>query len=68
MRPTKIDPVDYARAIVHDCLASEFGRMTRAPLPGPARNDGPAWNANDIALVIAGILSAVAVAVWALTR
>ena len=73
MRQTKIDPVDYAREIVHDCLAREFGRTSSAvgtykPLLGRSGNDGSMWNKYDIALLIAGILPAVVVAVWALTR
>ena len=73
MRQTKIDPVDYAREIVHDCLAREFGRTSSAvgtykPLPGKSGNDGPVWNTYDVALLLAGILPGVAVLVWALTR
>jgi|GEM_PF-6371425 hypothetical protein len=72
MRQTKVDPVDYAREIVHDCLAREFGVMHSAEVrertTGRLDRDRVLWSAHYIGLCIVAIVPSVAVVVWLLTR
>jgi hypothetical protein len=73
MRQTKVDPVDYARAIVHDCLARDFGVMSAAEAAHesaavPLSPEGVLWSAPSIALWIVALVPSVAIVVWLLTR
>jgi hypothetical protein len=72
MRQTKVDPVDYARAIVHDCLAREFGVMHAVQVhkrtTGGRDPDRLLWSAHYIALSIVAIAPSVAIVVWLFTR
>jgi hypothetical protein len=58
---TKLDAVDYARAIVHGCLAREFGESSC-----PARE--AQWSPRSVVLLIAALLPSVAFVAWLLTR
>lgn len=60
MGQTKLDAVDCARAIVHSCLAREFGES------GPARE--ALWTPRSGVLLIVALLPSVALVVWLLTR
>ena len=60
MRQTKVDPVDSARAIVHNCLAREFGRMisaegSRRTLPRGLRNKHFLNTTCGIVLLLGGL-------------
>lgn len=60
MGQTKLDAVDCARAIVHGCLAREFGESA------PARE--ALWSPRGVVLLIAALLPSVALVAWLLTQ